>query len=275
MNGVRAVLFDIDDTLIDLASAQQATFRETIAQQAQLAGASPIVSEKVSAKELDEAAHHFASDAHGFYQRYIHGEMSFAEQRLRRAAAAMDLLHMPGHPARELWTDDYERRVRARWSLFSDVLPLLHTLDAHQIPYGAVSNNVAEYQRGKLSQVGLSWDLVIGTDTTGHPKPASEPFVAACDQLNMNPTEVAMVGDNPIADGQGALDAGLVSVVIDRSESPRTQDMQGAEMTSQDSCAEGHKKHSEPPNFQGLRGENEDVQRIKTLAEVSRFVFGS
>ena len=38
---------------------------------------------------------------------------------------------------------------------FEDVPPLLDALDAAGIPYGAVSNNVHDYQRAKLDSAGL------------------------------------------------------------------------------------------------------------------------
>lgn len=41
-------------------------------------------------------------------------------------------------------------------------------------------------------------------------------FLAACDALELDPHQVAYVGDHPEIDGRGAADAGLLSVWIAR-----------------------------------------------------------
>lgn len=207
---IRGVLFDIDDTLIDLAAAQAATFHETMADQAELSGV------ELDLDRVDEATEHFTADVGGHYDRYVAGELDFVGQRLARVQDALQILGIDAPPSAELWSEGYEQRVRARWRLFDDVAPLLAWLDEQQLPYGAVSNNVEVYQRGKLAEVGLGWAVVVGIDTAGAPKPDPAPFLAACESLRCSPHEVLMVGDNPVADGAGARDAGLVSVVLDR-----------------------------------------------------------
>ena len=207
---VRGVLFDLDDTLVDLKAAQLVAFEETVARQADLTGGTLPARDQV-----DAAALHFAADANGHYQRYVDGELDFLGQRFARARDALEMLDLPSDPEPELWGQDYERQVRSRWTLFEDVLPVLRLLDDAQIPWGVVTNNTEEYQRGKLAAVGLDRvKVVVGTDTAGAPKPDPEPFLAGCAGLDRGPSEVLYVGDNPLKDGVGARDAGLVSLLI-------------------------------------------------------------
>lgn len=204
------MLFDLDDTLVDLKSAQLVTFEETAARQAELTGGRLPEQDRV-----DAAALHFAADANGHYQRYVDGELDFLGQRLARARDALELLGLAADPDPELWGRVYEQQVRSRWALFEDVGPLLCLLDDSRIPWGVVTNNTEEYQRGKLAAVGLDQvQVVVGTDTAGAPKPDAAPFLAGCAGLGLDPADVLYVGDNPLKDGLGARDAGLVSLLI-------------------------------------------------------------
>lgn len=256
---IRGVLFDIDDTLIDLASAQTVTFRETMFRQ------TADRAQPLDPSALAEATRYFANDLDGHYDRYVAGELDFLGQRLARVRGALRILGIDAEPHEQLWGDTYEREVRARWRLFDDVHPTLEWLQQHGIVYGAVSNNVEAYQRGKLAEVGLHWDVVVGTDTAGAPKPDPAPFLAGCRLLGLEPQEVAMVGDNPQADGRGAFEAGLTSILIER---PRPESVRRATAVSAESAtAPGDTPASEP----GLQG----VQRINDLREMRRFVIGA
>ena len=256
---IRGVLFDIDDTLIDLASAQTVTFQETMSRQA---------GEKVysfAPAALAEATRYFAHDLDGHYDRYVTGELDFLGQRLARVRGALQVLGLTAEPDEQLWGETYERNVRARWTLFDDVSPTLNWLDEHGVPYGAVSNNVEHYQRGKLAEVGLSWHIVVGTDTAGAPKPDPAPFLEGCRQLNCAPEDVMMVGDNPIADGQGALEAGLTSVLVER---PQPESLRAAASVSAVSATAAGDR---PDRATAPSG----VHRITDLREIRRFVIGA
>lgn len=207
----RGVLFDVDDTLVDLKSAQLATFAETIARQAELTGAALPDQDR-----MDAAALHFAADVNGHYQRYVDGELDFLGQRFARARDALQMLGITAEPDHQVWgAQGYEQSLRERWALFEDVPELLSVLEGRGIPWGVVTNHTEAYQRGKLAAVGLDRvQVVIGTDTAGAPKPEAAPFLAGCRGLGVDPSEVLYVGDNPEKDGRGARDAGLISLLV-------------------------------------------------------------
>lgn len=206
---VDGVLFDLDDTLLDLRGAQLPAFAETV--RAQWPDAPP-----AEAGVFVRAADHFAADRSGHYQRYIAGELDFAGQRLARARDALAVLGAPGavaEPDPALWRDEYEVRVRAHWALFDDVVPTLATLRSAGVALGIVTNNVEAYQRAKADALGLEWvDVLIGSDTAGAPKPDPAPFLAGCARLGAEPGRTLMVGDSLTHDVAGARAAGLVPV---------------------------------------------------------------
>lgn len=206
---IGGVLFDIDDTLVDLRSAALIGFHRQTA--IDFAG--------VPAADRDAAADDYARDAGGHYERYMAGELSFIGQRIERIHRAYAMVGVPSPRAAELetWSSDYEVAIRAAWAPFDDVHAALDELDALGIPYGAVSNNVEEYQRGKLKAAGLERiTVVVGSDTAGAPKPDPRPFLAGVALLGTAPGETLYVGDNPINDVQGAKAAGLPALLLDR-----------------------------------------------------------
>lgn len=207
------VLFDLDDTLLDLKTAQRAAFGATVRRQW------PGVDAWGEAA-LQAAAADFAADVHGHYQRYIAGELTFAEQRLARAAGALEALGAPAVaavPGELLWVTEYEELVRSHWALFPEVAEVLEEIRAAGRPVGIVTNNVEEYQRGKAAAIGLGWvDVVVGSDTAGAPKPDAAPFLAGCAGLGTEPARTLFVGDSLKHDVAGAVGAGLVPVWLVR-----------------------------------------------------------
>ncbi|WP_125610787.1 HAD family hydrolase [Specibacter cremeus] len=226
---VAGVLFDIDDTLIDLRQAM----RDTIAAvSADLLDLSPAGWDAFTGLYLD--------DAERYYDRYVAGEFGFAEQRGLRARAALAAFGVTNFsPAREAsWVAAYEEAQPGFIRPFADVLPVLDRLDSAGIPYGAVSNNVHDYQRAKLDRAGLSRvTALVGIDTVGVAKPAPAVFHEGCRLLGTLPEETLYVGDNLTLDAVGATDAGLWGVWLDRSGSAAAESWAGPRLAGLDELA--------------------------------------
>lgn len=214
--GIEGVLFDIDDTLVDLRSAAIEAFLVMVSD----------LMDGVTADQKRNAAQDFADDGAGAYERYIAGEISFLGQRQLRLKRAFELVHHEPLSADAYlqWAERYESLVKEFWKPFDDVRAHLSALNSWGIPYGAVSNNVEAYQRMKLERSGLpGFAVVIGSDTAGAPKPDPAPFLAGCSQLQTAPARTLYVGDNPINDVQGAENAGLIAIFVDRESKHAAQ----------------------------------------------------
>ncbi|MGP5665793.1 HAD family hydrolase [Glutamicibacter arilaitensis] len=207
---IRGVLFDIDVTLVDLRSAALNGF---------LAISGPDLAH-LHPERRTEIAADFADDGAQAYERHMSGELTFLGQRevrLQRAYQMAGILSPTGERYIR-WAGAYETKVRESWKPFNDVTAFLEILKKRNIPYGAVSNNVEEYQREKLRLAGLEgFRCVIGSDTASVPKPNAAPFLAGCAELNIEPGHTLYIGDNPINDYQGAIDAGLQAILLDRA----------------------------------------------------------
>ena len=213
LDGIRGVLFDIDDTLVDLEFAMTSALRG--------------VSEHLL-PGLDEAGWErfgriFTRETTHFYDRYLAGELSFNEQRLLRGRAAL------GHFGVELeegeqahhWVSSYASLQHSYIRAFDDVAPLLDALDDAGVPYGAVSNNVHDYQRVKLDAAGLRRvGVLVGTDTVGVPKPDPAIYLEGVRRLGTDPGETLYVGDNRLLDAEGSTAAGLLGVWLNRGGEP-------------------------------------------------------
>ncbi|HIH09758.1 MAG TPA: TIGR02253 family HAD-type hydrolase [Candidatus Diapherotrites archaeon] len=63
----------------------------------------------------------------------------------------------------------------------------------------------------RLTEMGIAdfFDVVVTLDDTGKAKPHAMPFKAAVKELSCAPAEILFVGDNPARDIKGAKDAGM------------------------------------------------------------------
>jgi len=209
VGGVRGVLVDVDDTLVDTRSA----FRKAIGHV--VARWMPHLGDDGCA----DALQHWLLDDTGAFAAYTRGELTFAEQRRVRA----DRLHAHlGGPALDddgfaQWQLAYDESFRQAWQAHPDGVALVRRLGALGVPVGAVTNASGAYQRGKLAAVGLGHVPVLASmDDLGRGKPEPALFHLACIRLGVPFRAVAYVGDELDVDARGARDAGLVGVWLDR-----------------------------------------------------------
>jgi putative hydrolase of the HAD superfamily len=207
---IRGILFDIDDTLVDLEFAMTTALRE--------------VSEHLL-PGLDQAGWErfgriFTHETTHYYDRYLAGELTFNDQRLLRGRAALGHFGVDladGEEAHQ-WVSAYARLQPGYVTAFEDVAPLLDVLDEAGVPYGAVSNNVHDYQRAKLDGAGLERiTRLVGTDTVGVAKPEPAIYLEGVRLLGTSPADTLFVGDNRLLDAEGATAAGLLGVWLNRA----------------------------------------------------------
>lgn len=237
---VGGVLFDIDETLVDLVAAMKDA----------MVFASSTLLPCFADAGWDDFSALYMADPQRYYDRYVAGEFTFHEQRGLRARVVFNKLGVDFTAEAEAqWIADFETAQPRSIRAFADVVPLLDALDAAGVPYGAVSNNVHDYQRAKLDQAGLSRIAVlVGIDTVGVAKPDPAIFLEGCRQLGTVPAETLYVGDNYLLDGVGAVSAGLLSVWLNRESVPA-------------------------PDAAGVSSDVLDsIEMVRTLAEVGVFL---
>ncbi|MGW7418414.1 HAD family hydrolase [Streptomyces sp. NPDC054863] len=203
---IRAVVWDIDDTLFDYASADITGMRSHFAAEGLPVGYDTAEQALDRWRELTKL----------HWGRFAAGECTFEEQRLDRITGFL------GAPLSAGEADDWFARhvvhFEAAWTLFPDTVPVLDAL-ADGYRHAVLSNSSMLNQERKLKTLGL-WDrfeTVLCAAELGVAKPAAEAFHAACDALALPPQEVAYIGDEPDIDARGAVAAGLSGIWLDRS----------------------------------------------------------
>ncbi|CAM5670892.1 HAD family hydrolase [Streptomyces aurantiogriseus] len=202
---IRAVVWDVDDTLFDYTTADREGMRSHLAAEGLLDGYG----------RPEEALTRWREVTDQQWARFSAGETTFEGQRRDRVRVFLDR-EMTDAEA-DAWFQRYIGHYEAAWALFPDVLPVLDALAASH-RHAVLSNSSIHVQDRKLRFLGVHdrFETILCAAELGVSKPQAAAFLAACEFLALPPHEVAYVGDHPEIDGQGAADAGLLSVWIDR-----------------------------------------------------------
>ncbi|MEV6951580.1 HAD family hydrolase [Streptomyces sp. NPDC051183] len=203
---IRAVLWDIDDTLFDYTGADTAGLARQLEEEG--------LRQRYGSAAEALALWRRVTDRH--WARFAAGEVTFLGQRRDRVR---DFLGEPGmgDEAADAWFDRYVAHYKAAWTLFPDVVPVLDAL-AGGYRHGVLSNSSTAAQDPKLRHLGLRdrFEVLVCAAELGVSKPEAAAFLSACAEMGLPPHEVVYVGDQPEIDARGARDAGLTAVWLDR-----------------------------------------------------------
>lgn len=213
MTAPRAVLLDIDDTVLDTTTAM------ITAGQAAMAALWP---ERDESWHL-EAAVRFRNDPGGFFKRFATGELAFEEVRRSRLTEVAEHagLRLPAD-AFALYDSVYEPVFKRAQRVFPDVHPFLDRCAHAGVAVGALTNASAVVTADKLAAVDADdwFEVVITRDDLGFGKPDPRVFRHACAAIGVEPGDAVYVGDELVADVHGADCAGLRPVWLRRSVAP-------------------------------------------------------
>ena len=207
-----AILFDLDDTLLDDRGAQDVYLGRLYANHR---------SEMNRSEPEFRQAWRAAIDRH--FQRYVRGEISLVDQRRARVRDAFDRPELGDLDADRI-VDEFVAGYEAAWRLFPEVLCVLDALRG--IPLGVITNGNGEQQRKKLEQTGIldRFSTVVVSEEIGVAKPSPRIFHHACAALQLAPASCSFVGDDWERDIEGALGAGLGAIWLDRDGTGRRRE---------------------------------------------------
>jgi HAD superfamily hydrolase (TIGR01509 family) len=225
---VRAVLFDLDDTLVDHRHANRAAVagvRERFAALQRVA-LDDLVAEST---RLLEALHRavalgaLAVDA-ARVERY-RALFAYAGAADDASAAAAARTH------RALYVK-HRRRI-------AGALELLQVLSAH-VRIAVVTNNTLSEQSEKLATFELAPYVaaLVTSAEIGASKPDPRIFGAALARLGCAPGDAVMIGDSLRDDVEGALAAGIGAIWFDRSGAPPPASLAVPVLTSLEPAAD-------------------------------------
>lgn len=166
---IKAVLFDLDGTLLDSAADLVATLNHLRS------------SRGLSAMPVDELRHFVSRGAAGLIKAGMPPCDEDAFQLSRKAFL-------------EHYADNSFIKTRP----FDGIELVLEELKNAGIPWGIVTNKAESLTLPIIQKIG--WDLVAAAvicgDSVAHSKPHPAPVLAACELMGVQPSETLMVGDD-------------------------------------------------------------------------------
>ncbi|GGJ73809.1 hydrolase [Streptomyces camponoticapitis] len=203
---IRAVVWDIDDTLFDYTTADRTGMRLHLTAEG--------LADRYGT--ADRALERWREITDLQWLRFADGETTFQGQRRDRVRQFLGTEEL-GDAEADAWFDRYVAHYESAWELFPDALAALDSL-ASDYRQAVLSNSSIHNQDRKLRVLGVRdyFETVLCAAELGASKPDPAAFHAACDALDLAPSEVAYVGNEPDIDAGGASAAGLAGVWLDR-----------------------------------------------------------
>jgi phosphoglycolate phosphatase len=184
---LRAVLFDMDGTLLDTAPDFIAICQAMLAERG-----FPAVADKL-----------------------IRDEISGGAKAMVSAAFAMSPSEPEFEPLRLEFLERYQKDCAVHSKLFEGMAELLADIESANLIWGVVTNKPVRFAQPIMEQLGLAARsaVLICPDHVTKSKPDPEPLILACKMLDLDPASVLFVGDD-LRDIESGRDAGTKTAAV-------------------------------------------------------------
>jgi putative hydrolase of the HAD superfamily len=185
---IRAVLFDLDGTLHDRAATIDAFARDQFYRLG------------TNEKEVERYINRFVElDGNGMvWKSQVYSQL-IKEFKLKN------------RPAVETLVAEYIQLYPNFAIPMEDANYVLETLKKQKMMVGILTNGRTELQRSVITALGFNTlvDTIVISEEVGFRKPQQEIFEIALNQLGAQANETVHIGDDAIADMEGAMGAGI------------------------------------------------------------------
>ncbi len=203
---VRAVFFDLDDTLCCYWDACKAALRETFEAHGHKIGdhdAETLVC------RWAEAFREFAPSLRdlGFYEGYLKSGSHTRAEQMRRT---LTLLEVENEELALALGEHYGERRNAHLRLFPDVRDVLERIRRAGLRMGLVTNGPADIQRQEVETLGIGgyFDPIYIEGEVGYGKPDERVLASAAAAVGESPDRLLFVGNSYGHDIRPAIRAG-------------------------------------------------------------------
>ena len=193
IRGKKAVFFDFDDTLQSRAGAYRMYCEDFLDRYF------PGLSDEEKVRKMDEMEEHVDG---GYKSR----EEYWPEM--------IDLWGWKDAPELSVLTDDFNSRFGLKVDLLPDSVDVIKQLKQRGYILGMITNGNSKLQNTKLDTAGIRglFDVVVVSDDIGIWKPEAGIFEYAMNKVGVTAEQSVYVGDHPVNDIQGALNARMQPV---------------------------------------------------------------
>ncbi|MDD5111053.1 MAG: TIGR02253 family HAD-type hydrolase [Candidatus Altiarchaeota archaeon] len=194
MSRIKAVFFDVDNTLYDTAMQVESARRNVVL--AMIEAGLP-VEEKVALERLKKIVKKYGSNYRFHYDRLMESLGLEISPRIVSAGLVA-----------------YANAKSAYITPYAETVPTLIDLTRMGLKLGIVSEGVPVKQWEKLIRLGVQhfFDVVVISEDAAGKTP--QLFHEACAKAGLKPSECMMVGDRIDKDIAGARKAGLMTVLV-------------------------------------------------------------
>lgn len=213
---IRAVGFDLDNTLFDHTEAAAEAMRRLIKQRDwTYTGDTSVGAEWHRVETI-------------YFSQYAAGFMTLVEHRRARMRVFLESTDadVSADALDDLW-NAYLIHYSMSWTAYSEVHEALGELKRLGIKMAVLTNGQQAQQEAKLKAIGLS-DMFEGCLAIGKVealKPDPRAFEQLCRLLECEPGEVLFVGDDIDIDVRAAMNAGLNGVWLNREATETPDDI--------------------------------------------------
>jgi putative hydrolase of the HAD superfamily len=207
----RAVLLDLDDTILDDSSHAVRCWREACdAHAADLPGVDP----GVLYAAIERVRLWFWSDA----ERHRVGRLDLLVAYEEVVGRAFEEVGLPRAPTCRKIAAAYHRSRDAGITPFTDAVETVRWVRASGCRLALITNGAARPQRSKIERFGLGdlFDTILIEGELGFGKPDPRVYRRALADLDVAPADTWMVGDNPEWDVGAPQREGIYGVWVDR-----------------------------------------------------------
>ena len=206
---IKAIFFDLDDTLINSKKAEY----NAICEFKKLYSVFNKIKDETFANIWNKISMEI-------YEKYHSGKISFEELRIGRMKELFNnySINISDEEAKEKF-NNYQNIYEKNWILFDDAKKVLESLK-NKYKIAIISNGDGKWQRKKIEYTGLNKyfsDVVISGEA-GYSKPEKEIFNIACKMVNLKPENCIMIGDKFKVDIEGALNVGMQAIWVNRKK---------------------------------------------------------
>ncbi|WP_297845480.1 N-acetylmuramic acid 6-phosphate phosphatase MupP [Pseudomonas sp.] len=184
---LRAVLFDMDGTLLDTAPDFIAICQSMLADR----GFPPVA------------------------DKLIRDEISGGAKAMVAATFALSPMAPEFEALRLEFLERYQVNCAVHSTLFDGMAELLADIEKANLIWGVVTNKPVRFAQPIMEQLGLAERsaILICPDHVTNSKPHPEPLILACKMLDLHPASVLFVGDD-LRDIESGRDAGTKTAAV-------------------------------------------------------------